>query len=179
MGDPRKIRRKYSRPSHPWQRNRITSENALVKTYGLKNKTEIWRVKTQQKSAADQAKKLIAALGKQAELEKKQLISRLSRLGLIKQGTGLDDVLSLKVENFLERRLQTIVVRRGLARTLRQARQFISHEQVTVGDKIVSSPSYAVSVEEEGKIGFHPAAPVASAEHVARQQPEKKTRAKE
>ncbi|MDP7610203.1 MAG: 30S ribosomal protein S4, partial [Candidatus Woesearchaeota archaeon] len=44
MGDPKKQRKKYSKPSHPWQTERIEVEKVLMKEYGLKNKKEIWRV---------------------------------------------------------------------------------------------------------------------------------------
>ncbi len=41
MGDPKKIRKKYETPVHPWQKTRIVEEIALLKEYGLKNKKEI------------------------------------------------------------------------------------------------------------------------------------------
>ena len=41
MGDPKKIRKSYRTPSHPWQKQRIVEEDELLKTYGIKNKTHI------------------------------------------------------------------------------------------------------------------------------------------
>jgi len=77
------------------------------------------------------------------------LLGRLVRLGLLKEGATLDDVLSLKVEDLLERRLQTIVWRRGLAKTIHQSRQLIVHGHVTIGGRVVDRPGYLVSREEE------------------------------
>ncbi|PIN72350.1 30S ribosomal protein S4, partial [Candidatus Woesearchaeota archaeon CG10_big_fil_rev_8_21_14_0_10_47_5] len=41
MGDPRKIKKKYSTPIHPWQRARIEEEGVIIKDHGLKNKKEV------------------------------------------------------------------------------------------------------------------------------------------
>ena len=46
MGDPKFSRKKYETPSHPWQADRIKEENELIKKYGLKNKKEVWKVKS-------------------------------------------------------------------------------------------------------------------------------------
>ena len=65
----------------------------------------------------------------------------------------------------MERRLQTQVVRRGLARTMKQARQMIVHRHIMVGDKIITSPSYLVKAEEEDKIKFAPKSPFSNPDH--------------
>lgn len=181
MGDPRRIRNKYSRPRSPWQRDRIELEKALLKEYGLKNKTEIWKLDSKLKAFKDLAKKLIAARTAQSEKERAQLLSRLNRLGLIKEGAHLDDVLGLTLKDVLERRLQTLVFRKGLSRTMRQARQFITHQHVAIGKKIISTPSYLVSTSEEPGITFLPKSALSSAEHperVPKQKPLEKTEEK-
>lgn len=58
------------------------------------------------------------------------------------------------MRDILERRLQTIVYRKGLARTIHQARQLITHKKIEVGGRIVSAPGYLVQREEEDKIGL-------------------------
>ena len=174
MGDPRRIRSKYKRPVHPWQLARIEEEKILLKDYGLKNKKELWKITSKLKNFAKQAKKLIAARGPQAELEKKQLLNKLARLGLIKKGASIDDVLSITIKDLLERRLQTIVYRKKLAKTIKQARQFITHEHIFIGGKKISTPSYLVPVEEEETITFDPTSNLANPEHPERAQ---KTRA--
>ncbi|MEM4247306.1 MAG: 30S ribosomal protein S4 [Candidatus Woesearchaeota archaeon] len=177
MGDPRRTKSKYSKPGHPWQKERIEEERALLKEYGLKNKTEIYRARSKLKTFSDLAKKLIAARGSQAEKEKQQLLTRLAKMGLVKQGAKLDDVLGVQLRNILERRLQTIAFRKGLARSINQARQFITHEHVMVNNRIVSSPSYHVPIEEETSIVFVPTSKLANTAHPERALPQKKPEA--
>ncbi len=174
MGDIKKLKKKYSKPGHPWQKTRIEEENKLVREYGLKNKTEIWRMRSKLKTFADQAKRLIAAQGSQAELEKNQMMKRLARLGLLKENATLDEVLGLTINDVLNRRLQTIVFKKGFARSLRQARQFIAHEHVLVGNTKITSPSYLVSITEEPLIIFSSKSSLTNPDHPERTPVEKK-----
>lgn len=169
MGDPRKIRSKFEGPSHPWQRQRIEEERQLVKEYGLKNKTEIWKMQSKLKSFTAQAKNLIPLATPQAELEKKQLMARLQRYGLVPVNTQVDVVLGLTLRDLLERRLQTQVYKKNLARTMHQARQFITHGHVTISGKKISSPSYLVPVVEETQIGFISNSTLVNPDHPERQ----------
>jgi small subunit ribosomal protein S4 len=154
MGDPKKIRKKFKKPMHPWQKGRIELEKELTKKYGLKNKQEIWKMASILKKFKDQIKKLTSSDTAQSEKEKKQLMEKLMKLGLVKKGGTVDDVLSLDLENVLDRRLQTVVFKKGLARSMNQARQFIIHKHITVGDRKVTSPSYLVDVAEEPRVSF-------------------------
>jgi small subunit ribosomal protein S4 len=156
MGDPKKQRKKYRRPSHPWEKDRIEAENKLLQKYGLRRKKEVWKTETLLRSFRRNARRLLAASGPQAELETKQMLERLKRLGLISSGATLDDVLGLTVENILEHRLQTIVSKKGLAKTPLQARQLVLHGHIMISGKRVTVPSYLVSVKEEGEIGLAP-----------------------
>lgn len=169
MGDPRKIRSKFEGPSHPWQRQRIEEEKLLVKEYGLKNKTEIWKMHSMLKSFTVQAKNLIPLATPQAELEKKQLMARLQRYGLVPVNTQVDVVLGLTLRDLLERRLQTQVYKKNFAKTMHQARQFITHGHVTIFGKKISSPSYLVPVAEETQIGFISNSTLANPDHPERQ----------
>lgn len=168
MGDPRRFTSHVRGPAHPWQKQRIEDEKTVLRDYGLKNKAEIWRMATKIKDFTQQAKTLIAATGTQAEREKQQLFARLQRLGMIKAGAKLDDILGLNLKNILDRRLQTIVCRKGLARSMKQARQFITHQHVVVGQKIVSSPNYLVLMAEEPHVGIVGASNLAKADHPER-----------
>lgn len=157
MGDPRLPRRKYSRPSHPWQKQRIIKEAELRKNYAYKNKKELWKTVSKLRRWRAQARSLIALSGtKQGELEKKQLINKLSGYGLIPKNGNIEDVLNLKVEDLMERRLQTLVYKKGLANTIKQARQFITHGHVKINDVKVTSPSYLVKLSEEQSITINP-----------------------
>ena len=154
MGQPKKPKKKYSTPRHPWQKERIEEEKELLKAYGLKNKKEIWRMNSTLRNFKDQVKRLQALTGKQAEIEKNQLFDKLLRLGLISEGATFDDVLGLGVKAVMERRLQTLVVRKGLARTMSQARQFIIHGHISLNGIKITSPSHLVSVGLGNTIAF-------------------------
>ncbi|MBW2986440.1 30S ribosomal protein S4 [Candidatus Woesearchaeota archaeon] len=174
MGDPGKLRRKYSGPGHPWQKARIEEEKALKKEYGLKNKSEIWKQDSKLKNFANQAKRLVTLTGAQAEKERKQLLERLVRLGLVSPGATTEEVLSLSIKDILERRLQTMVYRKGLARSQTQARQYISHGHITIAGKKMKTPSYLVTKEDESQLAFVENSALANAEHPERALPEKK-----
>ena len=168
MGDPAKHRRKYDTPMHPWQQGRIEKEREFIRQYGLKNKKEIWIMDSKRKSFADQAKRLIAATDTQADTERKLLFSRLIRLGLLSGAPKLDDVLSLSLEDVMNRRLQSLVYKKGYARSMKQARQFITHQHVMVGGRAVTTPSYIVPITEEGSISFFPQSELSSIDHPER-----------
>ena len=168
MGDPRKLKAKYSGPGHPWQSARLEEERVLLQEYGLKTKRELWKVSSKLKALATQAKRLIALRTKQAELEKKQLIDRASRLGLLASTSELGDILGLNIKDLLNRRLQTLLVKRGLAKTQGQARQFIVHQHVIVGGKTVTAPSYLVPIDEEASITFVSNSTLANSDHPER-----------
>ena len=40
MGDPVRIKKKFSKPSHPWRKEKIEEEKILLDDYGLKNKNQ-------------------------------------------------------------------------------------------------------------------------------------------
>lgn len=168
MGDPRKIRKKFEKPFHPWQAERIIEESALVKEYGLKNKTEVWKMKSLIRNYAYQAKRLYALKSEQAEREKKQLIQKLNKLGLVQKNARLEDVLGLNVKHILDRRLQTFVLKKGLAKTIRQARQFVVHRHINIAGKLVTIPSYLVRADEEPLVSFVAASSLADEAHPER-----------
>ena len=71
--------------------------------------------------------------------------------------------------DLLERRLQTQVYKKNYARTMKQARQFITHGHVIISGRKISSPSYLVPIAEETQISFMPNSTLASGEHPERQ----------
>jgi len=170
MGNPKKSRKKYSTPSHPWQKERIEEEKKLLKEYGLKNKKEIWKESSLLKNFAKQAKRLIVEESAQAEIEKSHLLKKLFSFGLVEKGAKLEDVLSLTLRNILERRLQTLVYKKKLAKSVDQARQFIVHRHVIVSERKITMPSYIVSREEEAFIGFVSKSPLFNQDHPERVQ---------
>ena len=167
MGDPKRHRKKYVTPRKPWDKVRLEREAQLVIKYGLRNKRELWRFENILRKYRRVARDLLSKVnlpGKEGEIARAKanaVIKKLSRIGVLEENATLDDILNLTVEDFLERRLQTVVYRQGLARTIKQARQLITHGHIAVDGRRVTSPSYIVEREEETKIGFYPNSPFA------------------
>ena len=172
MGQPKFNRKHYDTPSHPWQGERIKAENEVKAKYGLKNKTEIWKAQTILRDVRGQARALIARTRNpadtQATTEARLLIARLQRNGYLGDNATLNEVLGLDLERVLNRRLQTQVYLKGLARTPKQARQFVSHGNIKIGDRRVTVPSYVVRRGEEEQILIDPTAAIADENHPVR-----------
>jgi len=165
MGDPKKQSKKYETPRFPWRTDALQAELKLLGEYGLRNKHELWRHRTMLSRFRGIARSLLGMTQEQRELLEKQLLARLDRLGILPETAVLDDVLDLAIEDVLERRFQTLVYRKGLAKSVHQSRQLIVHGHIAIGDKRVRSPSYLVLRDEEGKIIFAPRSALANAEH--------------
>ena len=173
MGYPGKNRKSYETPKHPWQAARMAGEVELVKRYGLRNKKEVWKAYSGLKNYRELARKLLAesAKGKlsgSVKTDADNIMGRLKRYGLLKNEAVLDDILSLDVTNFLDRRLQTQVHKQGLANTIKQARQFIVHGHISVGGRKVTVPGYTVSMEDELRLGYYGNSPLTSDAHPSR-----------
>jgi len=153
---------------HPWNKANIDAEREISRDYSLKNKKEIFIANSLLKKYKNIAKKLIATKTAQGEKEKEQVLKKLQNLGLLSTGSGLDNILGLELKDILERRLQSIVFRKGLARTMKQARQFIVHRHVVLGEKEISMPSYLVSLQEESQLKFRDRSALSDQEHPER-----------
>lgn len=161
MGHPRKARKKYDTPPHPWNADRIKAENKLMVKYGLKNKKEIWKADTLVKRYSREARHLLGFSSDQMKEEKLELLAHLTRTGVLPENAALEDILNLTVEDILRRRLQTLVFKKGLARTPKEARMFVVHGHITLNGKKINSPSYGVLRGEEEEIGFYKTSSVA------------------
>ncbi len=178
MGKPKFSRKKYEKPSHPWQADRINQENELVKKYGLKNKREIWKAQTRLRKYRGQARELLAKVQTgdvQSKKESNQLLIHLNSLSILPANSNLDDVLALDTESILGRRLQTLTYLKGFSSTPNQARQLIVHGHILVGDHKVTIPGYMITKEEESEIGYTPASPLNDVTHPARPKTEFKS----
>jgi len=171
VGDPKKQRKKYETPSHPWLLDRIQRESRIVARYGLKNRREVWKAEGRLRTFRRQARRLLARRTEQAEREKQQLLNKLYRLGLLPENATLDDVLKLTLEDVLKRRLQSVVYYRGLAKSLRQARQFVVHGHIAIGDRRVSIPSYFVTRDEEEQVCYYQGSPLVDTKHPEHSEP--------
>ena len=164
MGDPRKSKKAFSRPTRPYDKERITSEKTLMKDFGLRRKNEIYRAEEFIRDLKRRVRMFIASKDKDAE---KILLQKVVKYGMISEDeASIDAILNLDVKSFLERRLETQMVRQKLANSYLQARQFIVHGHIYVNDVRVTSPKYIVGRNEENFISFGPrSALVSSFEH--------------
>ncbi|MFB6169743.1 MAG: 30S ribosomal protein S4 [Haloarculaceae archaeon] len=161
----------YETPNHPYQGERIDQEADLLDRYGLKNKEELWRAQSELRGLRREARNLLGRTQGDAEAAAErgsEFLTRLKRIGILDEEQSLDDVLSLDITDVLERRLQTVAYRQGLANTPQQARQFITHGHVTVDGSRVSIPSYKVETAEEDLITYDETSPLADELHPER-----------
>ncbi len=175
MGDPKFSRKSYDPPSHPWQGERIKAENEVVRQFGLKNKTEVWKADTLLRNFRKQSRELQSRLrtgDAQAKIEADALIAKCARMGVLPvTGGDLNAILVLQNSDILSRRLQTIVFQKGLATTIKQARQLINHGHIFVDGHKVTVPGYIVLREEEGTVEYNPASPFTDEMHPMRAGP--------
>ncbi|MEM0006171.1 MAG: 30S ribosomal protein S4 [Ignisphaera sp.] len=168
MGDPRKSRRKWESPGHPWIKTRLQKEMELMGIYGLRNKRELWIAETLLRRIKHRARSLLALPVEEQRKQLQQLSLKLYRLGIINtESAEINDILNLTVENILERRLQTIVLKRGLAKTIHQARQIIVHGHIAIKGRRVTSPGHIVTRDEEPYISIYPISPLLSSRETA------------
>ena len=136
----------YSNPKKPFDKLRIEDERKIIEEFGLKNKKEIWKAEAKVKLVREKAKNLI----KSPPEKQKILFDQLKEIGI--KADSLTSAFALETKDYLERRLQTIVFKKGLANTIKEARQKIVHRKILVDRKVINKPSYLVPVELENKI---------------------------
>jgi len=115
-----------------------------------------------------QVKQLVPKNDDLAEKQKAQLILKLQKLKLLQENAVLEDILALTLEDVCERRLQTIVFKKGLARSINQARQFIVHGHILIGENKITSPNYIVDANEELMVRFSESSTLHSEDHPER-----------
>ena len=176
MGEPKFSRPRTQTPTHPWKQARIDEEHDLKERYGLKKvggMREIWREKSALRRHRNQAMKLIGRVdsteGHYAK-EKEQLLNSLTKKGLLQTGADVGDVLEINVEHMLSRRLQSVVYYKGLAPSMRAARNLIVHGHICIGDQRMTVPGYHVLKEEEDSLQYSDNSPFVDPEHPFRKE---------
>lgn len=163
MGDPRRLKKKFRKPKHPFQKERIMEELEFLGKYGLRNKREYWKSRTILANWRNLARQSRTLSKEQAIEVQQELIKKLNKLGIIGAVAEFEDVLLLTVEDVLKRRLQTLVYEKGLASTIYESRQYITHGHIQVAGKKIDAPSYLVKRDEEDFIDFTPNSPLSRA----------------
>ena len=174
MGDPKRPRKKWQSPPHPWQKERLEREAVLMSRYALKNKRELWKMEAIRRKYRKVARELLAAIaaGKENDPHVKRtmeaILNKAKRYKLIPEDGTLDDILAMDIERVLRRRLDWLVYEKGLAKTPRQARQLIVHGHIAIRGRRINVPSYLVPVDEEEHISYYEGSPLADEKHPLR-----------
>ncbi|KAL0488046.1 ribosomal protein S9 [Acrasis kona] len=159
MRNYRKYNKVYTTPRRPFEKERLDRELKLCGQFGLRCKREVWRVQYALARVRKTARELLTLPedDPRRQLEGSAVLRRLTRLGLLDESKqNLDYVLSLKTEDLLERRLQTVLFKRNLAKSVHHARVLIRQRHIRVGKQIVNVPSFTVRVDSEKHISFAP-----------------------
>merc|ERR1712032_908391 len=147
----------YVTPRRPFEKVRLDQELKLIGEYGLRNKREVWRVKFSLAKIRKAARELLTLDEKDSKrlFEGNALLRRLVRIGVLEEDRmKLDYVLGLKIEDFMERRLQTQVFKLGLAKSIHHARTLIRHRHIRVRKQVVNIPSFIVRLDSQKHIDF-------------------------
>ena len=171
MGAPRKLRKKYKGPQHPFNAERFEQELKSVGEYGLRNKRELHKIHTKLGKFRSRARSLLALEegSEKRNRDENLILTKLNKIGVIKADSfSIDEILNLQAEDFLERRLQTIVFRKGLARTPHQSRQLIVHGHIAIDGRRNNVPSYHLLFGEEELVDFSNSSPYYDPEHPMR-----------
>merc|ERR1712127_1064228 len=141
-------------PRRPFEKEKLINELRLIGSYGLKNKREVWRLQLTL-AKLRKARVLLTLPEKDPRrlFEGEALIRCMVRLGLLKESERkLDYVLGLTIAQFMERRLQTLVMKHKIASSVHHARVLIRQKHIAVGKQMVNIPSFMVRVSSEQHI---------------------------
>jgi len=147
----------YTTPRRPFEKERLDQELKLIGEFGLRNKREVWRVKYVVTKIRTAARELLTLDEKDPRrlFEGNALLRRLVRIGVLDESKmKLDYVLSLRTDDFLERRLQTQVFKLGLAKSIHHARVLIRQRHIRVRKQVVNVPSFVVRLDSQKHIDF-------------------------
>ena len=153
MGDPKRIRKKFVRSKLMWNAARIAHDHELKEKYGLKNLRELWKATTEVSRIRMNAREVLSNRSTQGVGN--AMIARLARYNIVAKDAKIDDLLGITPDVILNRRLQSIVFKNGLARTPKQARQLIAHGFISINGRKIKSSGYMVKAEEETHIGYY------------------------
>ena len=170
MGDPKKKHKRYTTPKRPYDVANLEEELKLIGAYSLRNKRELWSHRTELSTLRRRARQLLSMDPVARADTEKEMIRRLSGLGLVSERANLDDILELSIQDLMERRLQTFIFRKGMAKSLYQARQLITHGHIAISGRKVKAPSYMVTVEDEANLDYAESSPLAAKTHSLRQE---------
>ncbi|KIZ02547.1 40S ribosomal protein S9-2 [Monoraphidium neglectum] len=156
IGFYRSYGKTFKKPRRPFEKERLDAELKLVGEYGLRNKRELWRVQMVLSKIRKAARVLLTLEDKDPKriFEGNALMRRMYKYGLLNETQDkLDYVLALSPQDFLERRLQTLVFKQGLAKSIHHARVLIRQRHISSsGSSSSSRPAGMVAGAQQPRV---------------------------
>lgn len=155
----RRYKKVTNKPKNPFEKKRFESELKTINKYGLKSKVELWKY---QLLIAKLKKISGKVLRNEIDYDSSAVVSKKYNLLwfcfkfnlLLESESGLEYVLRVSLEQMLERRIQFLIVRLGMATTCHEARIKLLHKRVMFKTQSIDKPSFLVRKSNEDKIKF-------------------------
>jgi len=175
MGEPKLLKKLRKHPKKP--KDNLVEEKNLNDLYYYNQKHKLSKVKYILQKIKNNTKSVIGRLATQKNdeyslLESKKLLNKLHNYKLINKETqGLEDILMLNEKDIMSRWFQNICYSKGLAKSLKHARQMIVHGHIYLGEAKCNIPSYILSRNDEAQIRIS-SKYIASSEEIAKKSDE-------